>query len=482
MRRAIVCAAISITSVALVFGMGPASADAARSAAMEEVAALPLPGATHLEFFTRTIDGVERTFAMAGSRSALLANTETQTGGGGLNIFEVTDEENPVLIRNIECRNTGGAVDSAYVSLDPPRDLDGDGVLYDGLIAIASNDPVVASNCRLNGEGIPAAKAAGGVQGRGLSVIAVRQTARLGETLTFKWYGGDILKAAPGTTPAVGCGGCFDWATVGGPAAHTVVPHPSLPIWYSGNQVLGDRSPTVEVTDARVWPPVTRSVALPPTGVGPHDITFSPDGTRAFASSINATFIWDTTDPANPVTLTALTSPNLKIHHEAVLHPNGRHVIIVDESVATSGAGNNPQCPGGGLHIFDLGPDRSLELTPVLVGQFYADDLSTPGVTLSTTPPTHNIDVACTAHEYSIAPDGNSMPMAWMGAGVRLLDTSSLNAAAALAVPTPVVITELGYYVAEKSDVWAAKVHANTGEYVFVTDSSGWFRVLRPTA
>jgi hypothetical protein len=473
MRRAVISAAISIMSVALVFSSGPASADGSASA-MEEVAVLPLPGATHLEFFTRTIDGVERTFGMAGSRSLLAANVANQAGGAGLNIIELTDPENPVLVVNIPCVNTRGALDSAYVPLDPPRDLDGDGVLYDGLIAIASNAALV-NTCRLDPNGVPVpSSVTPNHRGRGLSIVALRQTARPGETLSYRWYGGDILKNAAGAT--------FAWETVGDPAAHTVVAHPSLPIWYSGNQNLPDRSPTVEVTDARVWPPVTRSVDLPPTGVGPHDITFSPDGTRAFASSIDATFIWDTTDPANPVTISALTSPNLKIHHEAVLHPNGRHLIVVDEFVATSGAGNNPQCPGGGLHIFDLGPDRSLELAPVLVGQFYANDLSTPGLNTSTTPPQHRVDVACTAHEYSIAPDGNTMPMAWMGAGVRRLDSSSLNAAAALPVPTPVTLTEIGYYVAAETDVWAAKVHASTGDYVFVTDSEGWFRVLRPTA
>ena len=74
------------------------------------------------------------------------------------------------------------------------------------------------------------------------------------------------------------------------------------------------------------------------------------------------------------------------------------------------------------------------------------------------------------------------MPLAWMGAGVRALDLSSLNAAAELPAPTPVVVTELGYHVPQGTDVWAAKVHANTGNYIFVTDTAGFFRVLKRTA
>lgn len=472
MRRSLT-SVISLFAVAMTVGLGAhAGADGARASAMEQVTALSLPGATHLEFFTRTIDGVERTFGMAGSRSALFADVANNVGGGGLNIIELSDLEAPDLIANIPCRNTGGAVDSAYVPLSTPRtvtDVSFGTVTYDAFIVIASNDGAPA-NCKIS-------YPVGGVtrKGGGMSFIGVRQTPRAGERVSFDWFGNNAVSFATGLPVGVA------WFN-NGPAVHTVVASPTAPVVYGANQNLGDRTPTVEVADLSQFPPVVRQVALPATGVGPHDITFSPDGTRAYASSINATFIWDTTDPLNPVTLTTITSPNLKIHHEAVLHPDGRHLIVVDEFVAASGAGNNPQCPGGGLHIFDMGPDRTLELAPVLVGQFYANDLSTPGLDITTpTEPKPDLEVACTAHEYSISPDGTWMPIAWMGAGARALDLSQLVTAATLPVPTPVVITELGYYVESHTDVWAAKVHRNLPGFIFVTDTSGYFRVLRRT-
>lgn len=473
MRRSLT-SVVSLLAVAMTVGLGAqAGADGARASAMEQVTALSLPGATHLEFFTRTIDGVERTFGMAGSRSDLFADVANNIGGGGLNIIDLTVPTTPDLIANIPCRNTGGAVDSAYVPLAtprtaPPTDPSFAGVTYDGFIVISSNDGRPA-NCKIAYPSGPTR------QGGGMSFIGVRQTPRAGETVSFDWFGNNAVTTAGAPVGITWFGN--------GPAAHTVVASPTAPVVYGANQMVGDRTPTVEIADLSQFPPVVRQVALPATGVGPHDITFSPDGKRAYASSVNASFIWDTTNPLNPVTLTTLTSPNLKIHHETVLHPDGRHLIIVDEFVAASGAGNNPQCPGGGLHIFDMGPDRSLELAPVLVGQFYANDLSTPGLDITTpTEPKPDLEVACTAHEYSISDDGTWMPMAWMGAGARALDLSSLVAAATQPVPTPVVITELGYYVAPHTDVWAAKVHRNTGDYVFVTDTAGYFRVLRRTA
>ena len=73
------------------------------------------------------------------------------------------------------------------------------------------------------------------------------------------------------------------------------------------------------------------------------------------------------------------------------------------------------------------------------------------------------------------------MPLAWFGAGVRLLDLSMLADPAVIDSPvaTPIVITEQGYFMAEGNDVWAARAHPLVPGYVFASDTAHGFRVLR---
>jgi hypothetical protein len=234
---------------------------------------------------------------------------------------------------------------------------------------------------------------------------------------------------------------------------------------YVASQRLADRTPSVEIVDLAVWPPVATSVELPPTGVSPHDITFHPDGDRAYVSSINLSFVWDTTDARNPVSISVMGDPGLRVHHEAVLHPNGRHLFIVDEFVNTT-TGGVGVCPGGNVHVFDLGPDHAFELAPVPVGRFFANDVSTP--VLDEAP---EIDIGCTAHEFNFPPDGTWMPIGWTGAGTRVFDLSSVVAAGELPAATPVVVTETAYHVPFLTDAYASKMHPNLPGYIFVSDT-----------
>jgi hypothetical protein len=255
--------------------------------------------------------------------------------------------------------------------------------------------------------------------------------------------------------------------------AHTIVSHPTRPVLYVASQELPDRTPTIEIVDLSSWPPTLKVASMPPTGVGPHDITFNPTGTRAYVSSINATFIIDTTDPLNPVTtppIAAIVDPEIRIHHEATLHPDGRHLLVVDEFVAAPPVGT-PSCPGGGVVVFDLGPGNALERTPVKVGSFYADDHSVPA-----TEDTHGtiLDPACTAHEFKVSAKGTWMPISWMGGGTRVFDLTDLVEAATQPAPVPVIAPEIGFFKQTENDVWAAKPHpdARFHDYVIVSDTA----------
>lgn len=434
----------------------PAGADV-DAEGLEQVASVDVAAATHLEFMERTIDGVERTYALLGSRSADAAPAPG-AGGGGVNVIDVTDPLNPVVVATFGCRNTRGALDPKAVYLDEPLEING--VSYDTIIAFAYNDPIA---CTVDG-----------LQIRALGFAGVRATPADGEDITIDFLPTQIHR--PNGTEFK------EWKN---PAAHTVVAHPTEPILYVGNQTLADRFPSIEIVDVSVWPPVaTVATSFLPsrvtTGASPHDITFSPDGNRAYVSAITISMILDTSGDKllAPELVSLVEAPNLKIHHESILHPNGRHLMVVDETIASSSPTNIPVCPGGGFHIFDLGPDGSLEAAPVPVGQFYANDLTIVLPEVEGTD-VHN-DVSCTAHEFNVAPDGDSLTIGWFAAGTRRLDISSFAAAAEQPVPTPVIMTELGHYRVDGNEVWSAKTHPNTPGYVFVSDTgAGQFRVLR---
>lgn len=467
MRRKVIVSLLALGGLSA-GGLTGGSASALQASGYEQVAEIEMPDVTHLEFLTREVAGETRTFALVGSRDTALVDPtkslaeQPQIGpnpGGGLNVVDISDPEYPVFVFNAYCPT--GANDIGVVSVDQTIE----GIDYDTFILLASND---AKGCALqNGFGRLGA----------LSVVGLRKTPNPGDVITADWFG------SPFRTPA---GTAFKWTT--SPAAHTVVVHPTRPIAYTGNQSLAERNPSVEIFDLSVWPPIGRSSPLAKTGNGPHDITFSPDGTRAFASSINLSFIWDTSGGKvfAPELVGIVESPNLKIHHEAVLHPNGRHLLLVDEFVATSDAGT-PVCPGGGIHVVDLGPKQAdgtnlFEAAPVVVGQFYTSNLATPGVRVDPdNTVTERLDIACTAHEFNIDPSGDFMPIGWMGNGVRELDLSALNDPAVLEspIPVPVTITETRSFVPEWTDVWAAKVHPNLPGFVFVSDTEFGFRVLR---
>jgi hypothetical protein len=455
------------------FSGGAATADL-RASGLEDVALVDIPAVTHFDWFTRTIDGSEHTIAMVGSRDLTAKSPQIdQTPAGGLNLVDVTDPENPEFLLNVFCPTTNN--DVAYIDVQHTIG----GIAYDGFILLASND---STGCAIQN----------GLQPGGVSIVGLKVTPDAGDAISATWFRSPFLNVPPAT-------GRFSWSARD-PAAHTVVAHPTRPIAYVGNQNLADRTPSVEILDLSMWPPQGRSFTLiaaptpagPPAailnGSGPHDITFAPDGTRAYASNITASFIWDISGDKvfAPETLSTLISPNLKIHHETVRHPNGRHLLTVDEFVATSNE-NIPVCPGGALHVFDTGPlledgTRAFERAPVPVGQFYADEIGTL-VPFGVDPagPSVHLETSCTAHEFSIPAAGDWMPLAWFGVGVRILDLSMLADPAVIAAPnpTPIVIDEIGFHVPEGTDTWAAKTHPNVPGYVFATDTSHGFRILR---
>lgn len=421
-HRAALTAAVLATLAAARVAPAEPAIDAA---GVELVAGIDIPESTHIEFMDREVDldgngtAETRTFVLAGSRDSLL---------GGLRIIDVTEPSEPSVVSYVPCKQNANDV-----------------------AAVEANGRWYVSLARSGSSPACTVTAPDGAVLRGNAIFVVDAT--------------DPANPIPLGWPA----GLARFDKGG----HTIVAHPTQPILYIASQELPDRRPSIEIVDFSKFPApeAAKSVQITtPTGVSPHDITFNPAGTRAYASSIDATYILDTTDPwnPNPIPLAAIVDPEIKIHHEAVLHPNGRHLLIVDEFVAAPPAGT-PACPGGGVIVYDLGPGGMWERAPVKVGSFYANDTSAPVLADTHATP---LDPACTAHEFNVSADGTFMPIGWMGAGVRVFDLTALVDAAALPVPTPVIVPEIGHWKFPETDMWAAKIHPAQGTTIFASDTA----------
>lgn len=408
--------AIVLAAVAMIAGFAPPTTahEVVSAANMETVADFHIPNPVHMEFLVR--DG--RTYALVGSRAPTAS-------GGGLYIVDVTDPANPVRTGYVPCGQENN---------DPAVSADGT------VVVITSN----SGGCPVPPPRLPAYHASN----RGYGIVDITD------------LGAPVLLGTP-----VG---------LGVPAGvHTAQFHPVEKVAYLSTQELATRAPTIEILDLRgATPQLVHWPALP-VGSAPHDITFNPSGTRAYVSAVTTTYILDTTNPINPTLVSLVHSPLINIHHEALLTPNGRYLAVVDEQ---AGAIANPQCPGGGVHVFDLYDER----LPVPVGAFFAQDFRTMPESDGHLEP---IDIPeCTAHEGNFTPDGKTLTVGWYNAGGRVFDTTALTALDTPPfAPVGFLVTEVAHYQTRGPYAWAAKTHPNVPGHVFISNSSGALEVARLT-
>ncbi|HEX9891165.1 MAG TPA: S8 family serine peptidase, partial [Actinomycetota bacterium] len=177
-------------------------------------------------------------------------------------------------------------------------------------------------------------------------------------------------------------------------------------------------------------------------------------GTRAYTASISHSDILDTTDPRSPVLISTIHDPAINIHHDAQATPDGRTLIIGDE---LAGAAAGPQCPGGGLHFYDITDEAS----PQKTGVFFAHV-------------TRSLTNLCTAHVFRIEPDGKSLVIGWYNGGTRVVDISD---------PTGIGPAEIGYMVpsglggnAAVANSWASKQYKG---YIYSNDRARGLDIMQ---
>lgn len=250
----------------------------------------------------------------------------------------------------------------------------------------------------------------------------------------------------------------YAFRTTGG--AHNFAWHPTKPYaWVADGDLPGrvNHLPIIDFSDLETDDPTdTPKLVNDLQSIGgPHDVSFSADGSRAYVSSENNFRIYDTTDPAHPVQLSTIgVSPGTYAHSFDVT-PDGRYAIGVEESLVLGGFFTSPAavCPGEGLVIYAVGDP--LERGPVPVGHFNAE-IAGPSLD----------GRACTAHQGNIAPNSHVMVLGWYGGGVRIVDFS-----------TPQAPTELGHATLSDGEMWTAKFYK--GPYIYTGDMIRGFDVFR---
>lgn len=252
-------------------------------------------------------------------------------------------------------------------------------------------------------------------------------------------------------TPIVG------YRSIGG--AHNFTFHPTQPYgWISTGDLPGriNHLPIIDLTNLFATPASITMVANLQTVGGPHDVSFSADGTRAYVANENNARIYNSTNPAAPVLIGTTVGPATYVHGLDPT-PDGKHMVLTDESLALGGffASGSGVCPGGGLTFYDI--EGMNESAPIPVGYFTANVVGNS--------PDHR---ACTAHVGRITPNSQLMVLGWYIGGVRVVDISD-----------PSMPREIGHAVMPGTEVWSAKIYK--GPYVYTSDEGRGFDVYRWT-
>ncbi|MGH3361553.1 MAG: LVIVD repeat-containing protein [Nocardioides sp.] len=240
--------------------------------------------------------------------------------------------------------------------------------------------------------------------------------------------------------------------------SHNMTIHPSGDYLYNSNSdLITSTNPTITIYDVRdpAQPKKVQDYSIPfvPLSLGSesHDITFNESGTRAYSAALSQTLILDTSDPRNPEQVTQILDPAINVVHQSdpvtMERPDGsqRELLIITDERA--GAAASAECPGGGLHVYDITAEQS----PEKLGTWYI-----PAMTVQD-------GATCTSHVLRIYPEQEMATIAWYAQGVRVLDISGLSTfeggPEVQAFGSGVGISEVGNYVMPDADTWSFKTN-----------------------
>ena len=241
--------------------------------------------------------------------------------------------------------------------------------------------------------------------------------------------------------------------------SHNMTIHPSGDYLYNSNSDLAtSTSPTIAIFDISnpKRPEHVQDFALPVRpGLGSesHDVTFNRSGTRAYSAALSQTLTLDTSNPREPEIISNIVDPTINVSHQAdpvkLRREDGtkRRVLVITDERA--GAAASAECPGGGLHLYDI--TGKLEQNPQKIGTWFI-----PAATVQD-------GATCTSHVLRIYPRQQLLTIAWYAQGVRVLDISGLadfeGSPASVGYGDGVGMKEVGNYVLPDSDAWSFKTN-----------------------
>ena len=239
--------------------------------------------------------------------------------------------------------------------------------------------------------------------------------------------------------------------------SHNMTIHPSGDYLYNSNSdLISSTSPTITIYDISrpSAPKKVQDYPIPfvPASLGSesHDITFNQSGSRAYVAALSQTLILNTTNPAKPRQVHQIIDPTINVVHQSdpltLERPNGtkRKILIITDERA--GAAASAECPGGGLHVYDITRERD----PEKIGTWFI-----PATTVQD-------GATCTSHVLRIYPRQKMMTIAWYAQGVRVIDLKGLATAKPSPVPAlgeGIGMREVGHYVLPDSDTWSFKTN-----------------------
>jgi hypothetical protein len=242
--------------------------------------------------------------------------------------------------------------------------------------------------------------------------------------------------------------------------SHNMTVHPSGKYLYNSNSdLIESTEPSIDIFDISNpgRPKKVNDFAIPfvPASLGSesHDVTFSKNGDRAYSAALSQTLVLDTTNPAKPKIVSQVIDPSINVVHQSdpvtLRKENGktRQVLVITDERA--GAAGSVECPGGGLHLYDITGKK--EQAPEKIGTWFIEAIEPqPGTT-------------CTSHVLRIYPRQELMTIAWYAQGVRVLDISGLaefqGDPTAVAYGDGVGMREVGHYVMPDADTWSFKTN-----------------------
>ena len=227
---------------------------------------------------------------------------------------------------------------------------------------------------------------------------------------------------------------------------HTLTVYPGKPLIYSSPGGLGENGGVEHIVDVSNPRAIEVVGEYAPNTFGCHDLTFhfTKKAKLAFCPGQQETEILDVSDPVEP-TLVAEIPPNMEFPHSAVASPDGRLLVIGDESLFTAHDCATGKSPTGALYAYDISdPAR-----PLFLGHHSSPRGGAPLGTLGTP--------VCTAHNFNFIPGTRQVVTSWYTGGTSVVD---------FAEPSSPV--EVAHFRPDDADTWSSywyrgRIYANDG-------------------